>query len=422
MAEENDDIARYQSNEMSDKERNAFEKKALNDSFLSDAVEGTEGIPPEEFAQDVEMLSRKIKGHRSLEWKMPLRIAAGILLVITVGYLAYRNTPPKADQLALKKPDSTALAKPDSAGNLLTLAEPGAAQEASSAAESPRPVAIAKPIEQAPIASSSPATGASALSQPQDLQATEAEIAVMTVPASADAEIKGAKESAKSKADDSADRMMTEETPQGVARAKRSSAEKRIITGRVTEAEDGIPLPGVLVTDKTTNTATLTNFEGAYSIQISSQNPVLQYSFNGLETLVVSPNDQSALDVKLKDDVTMRSEVVILHAETGVSKDLPLTLAAPVGGVAEYGRYLENNRLVPKAAQAAKVSGKVTIAFNVTPTGTLTEFATVKSLGYGCDEEVIRLIKNGPGWTPSTRNGIPLPTTVWLKLEFNSGK
>ena len=415
MAEDNDDITRYQKNEMSEKERNAFEKKVLSDPFLSDALEGAEELRPEEFSADVESLSRKINRRRSVDWKMPLRIAAGILLVITAGYLVYQNTPSEVDRLALKSPDSTANAIRDSAKNLLTLAEPKA-PTVSAEAEKQQPALDVKPVEQAPSTSAAPASGAGALSQPQTVQAAEPEIAVMPVPAAADGEIKEAAESTKSKADESADRMR-EEVPQRAARAKRSSTGTQTITGLVTEAEDRIPLPGVSVTDKKTNTATQTNFEGKYAIQVDPQNSVLQYSYNGLETLVINPGDRRALDVELNDDATMRSEVVILWPETNVA-DSRFTLAAPVGGIEEYSRYLENNRHVPKAAQAAKVSGKVTIAFNVTPTGILTGFATVKSLGYGCDEEVIRLIKTGPAWVPSSRNGILLPTTVWVKLEF----
>ncbi len=414
MAEDNDDITRYQNNEMSEKERNAFEKKALSDPFLSDALEGAEELGPEEFSADVESLSRKINRRRSLDWKMPLRIAAGILLFTTVGYLAYRNTPTEADRLALKSADSTAHAVRDSAKNLLTLAEPKA-PTVSTEAEKQQPALDIKPVEQAST-SAAPVSGAGALSQPQTVQATEPEITVMTVPAAADAEIKEAAESTKSKADESADQK-TEAVPQEAIRAKRSSAGKQTITGQVTEAEDGIPLPGASVTDKETNTTTQTNFEGKYSIQVAPQNSVLQYSFNGLETLVVSTGDRSALDVELKDDATMRSEVVILRPETNVAGSR-FTLAVPFGGIAEYCRYLESNRQVPKAALAAKVGGKVTIEFNVTPTGTLTGFATVKGLGYGCDEEVIRLIKTGPAWAPSSHNGIQLLTKVWVKLEF----
>ena len=85
MADEKDDIRRYRNGEMTGAERNALEKKALNDPFLADAIEGAETVDINEFSGDVNELSQKIRKSKRTIWLTPLRIAAGIFVVVGAG-------------------------------------------------------------------------------------------------------------------------------------------------------------------------------------------------------------------------------------------------------------------------------------------------------------------------------------------------
>jgi hypothetical protein len=42
----------------------------------------------------------------------------------------------------------------------------------------------------------------------------------------------------------------------------------------------------------------------------------------------------------------------------------------------------------------------------------------LKGIGYGCDEEVIRLIKEGPRWVPTRKNKEPVRDKVKVRLRF----
>ena len=53
------------------------------------------------------------------------------------------------------------------------------------------------------------------------------------------------------------------------------------VTGAVSSAEDGMPLPGVTIMEKGTNNGVTTDFDGLYSITIQSENPVLEFSYLG---------------------------------------------------------------------------------------------------------------------------------------------
>lgn len=68
----------------------------------------------------------------------------------------------------------------------------------------------------------------------------------------------------------------------------------------------------------------------------------------------------------------------------------------------------------PEQARAANISGYVTVEFTIGTDGHATDISVVKGLGYGCDEEAIRVIKavnftNKTGETIERRMRLPFP-------------
>lgn len=96
-------------------------------------------------------------------------------------------------------------------------------------------------------------------------------------------------------------------------------AQERVITGRVTSADDGSALPGVNVVVKGTTNGTVTDSDGKYSLSIPSSNAALIYSFIGLKTTEVVVGERTVVDVQLGLDVTQLSEVVV--TAQGVERD-----------------------------------------------------------------------------------------------------
>jgi len=66
-----------------------------------------------------------------------------------------------------------------------------------------------------------------------------------------------------------------------------SAAQGIIVTGVVTGAEDGNPIPGVTVIVKETGTGVATNMDGKYSIEVPPDGLVLQFSFVGMKTIEI---------------------------------------------------------------------------------------------------------------------------------------
>ncbi len=86
--------------------------------------------------------------------------------------------------------------------------------------------------------------------------------------------------------------------------------QERAITGRVTAAEDGSPLPGVNVSVKNTNRGTNTDNTGQYRLA-ASPNETLVFSFVGAVTQQIAVGSRTTLDVVLKNDASQLEEVVV---------------------------------------------------------------------------------------------------------------
>lgn len=95
-------------------------------------------------------------------------------------------------------------------------------------------------------------------------------------------------------------------------------AQDRIVTGKVTSAEDGSALPGVNVIVKGTTNGTGTDVNGNYSLSVPPS-AILVFSFIGLETIEVNVGDRTMVDVSIKSDVQQLSEVVV--TALGISRD-----------------------------------------------------------------------------------------------------
>lgn len=88
------------------------------------------------------------------------------------------------------------------------------------------------------------------------------------------------------------------------------------------------------------------------------------------------------------------------------------------GGYKALSEYLLKNIEYPIEAQKAGIKGKVVVSFVVESDGTLTNVNVSKSLGYGCDEEALRVIKAMPPWKPGSYSGNLIRMDYILPLLF----
>src|SRR5688572_15608131 len=96
-------------------------------------------------------------------------------------------------------------------------------------------------------------------------------------------------------------------------------AQERVISGKVTSAEDGSALPGVNVVLQGTTNGTVTDADGNYKLNVPSSGGTLVLSFIGLRTQEIPIGEQSVLDVGMTLDVQQLSEVVV--TAQGIQQD-----------------------------------------------------------------------------------------------------
>ena len=94
---------------------------------------------------------------------------------------------------------------------------------------------------------------------------------------------------------------------------------------------------------------------------------------------------------------------------------------SPPGGMAGWNKYLSENLRYPPNAQRKGIEGTVIVTFVVNTDGTTTDIEILRSVGGGCDEEVIRIVKGSPKWTPGMQRGTPVRTRMRLPLRFMLG-
>lgn len=98
--------------------------------------------------------------------------------------------------------------------------------------------------------------------------------------------------------------------------------EKNQISGKITESLTGKSLPGVSVYVKGTSEGTISDMDGIYTIQATS-NDILVFSFIGYLTEEVKVGDQTTIDISLEEDIIGLDEVVVTGY--GVQKKSDLT-------------------------------------------------------------------------------------------------
>ncbi len=82
------------------------------------------------------------------------------------------------------------------------------------------------------------------------------------------------------------------------------------VTGTVTDAE-GVGIPGATVIEKGTANGTVTNVDGNFTLNVSSGNSVLVFSFVGMSTIEEPINNRSSVNVTMTIDAIGLDEVVV---------------------------------------------------------------------------------------------------------------
>ncbi len=88
------------------------------------------------------------------------------------------------------------------------------------------------------------------------------------------------------------------------------------------------------------------------------------------------------------------------------------------GGMNKLAEYLGKNIKYPQMARESGIQGRVFVQFVVEPDGSVSNVAVMRSLGGGCDEEAIRVVKSMPKWKAGKQRGKPVRVSYILPVNF----
>ncbi len=81
-------------------------------------------------------------------------------------------------------------------------------------------------------------------------------------------------------------------------------------------------------------------------------------------------------------------------------------------------QFIFENLKYPQTAKDANIEGTVVVQFYVDTDGSIIEPTIVKGLGSGCDEEVLRMMKEMPTWIPGIKDGKAVKVEMNLPIQF----
>ncbi len=94
----------------------------------------------------------------------------------------------------------------------------------------------------------------------------------------------------------------------------------------------------------------------------------------------------------------------------------------PKKGMQDFYSFIGKNFSYTKESTKNNIQGKIYLRFVIDKDGKITEPVILKGLGYGLDEEAIRVLLKYGNWTPGEQRGIKVRCTFSLPLAIQTGR
>ncbi|MEQ8415244.1 MAG: hypothetical protein RIB71_12290 [Imperialibacter sp.] len=362
-SQEEKDLLRYLNEEMSSKEKYAFERKAENDPFLYEAMEGLQDMDVKHLAKDLADMKKKLTRSENASfygfsnvWK----IAAVVTLLLVAGFSAWRLTM------------SPGLEESASAGTL--------AADSSVAINDPAPIEVGETEEQADSAKATTDNTSSQQNLVAESQPVETPIADEE---KASPQVTGPPVAVADEAELSDEIAVAEETPD-------LTLADDIEFAQAEESSQGAGLALQETEKKDITTETVPQEVAAPKLS---------------ELNAITAADASSGAAKAKKEADQASQPVARSARIATTTQV----ATPVAGSETFRKYVTDNQL----KTADMVTGEVGLSFTLNAEGIPQNIKVTKPLCQACDQEAIRLLQNGGAWKYNDGvTGSPLTTTT----------
>lgn len=403
-----DELRKYLNGQMTAEEQHAFERMSLDDPFLADALEGAEWVGSEAFLQDSDRLKEKINGEKRSS-KFVLKIAASVALLFALGITFWlSNRDFESGNLANADTSSAVLDSTENEALFEVVPqEPEAAEMEladQEAATVPPPPAPRSPDKTEVIEGNEMNKVESAVDEERFFVAEVAD--------QADAEME-VEVNFTEPAEEPAMQMARMNATGAVSRSRPA----RTISGKVTD-DFGDPLAGVAIKKKGAGGGSVTDSVGGFVLDEVTDTTTLQFSTAGMISQELIVGRREEVDVRMDEDSEELQEVVVSGYGAFDNEPDGYVATHPVPDYKSFNEYIEENLRYPEEARSQGLEGRVILQLTISPTGTITEIEVKRGLSAECDEEAVRLIEEGPRWSPATRDGLNIETTVRVRIKF----
>jgi len=135
---------------------------------------------------------------------------------------------------------------------------------------------------------------------------------------------------------------------------------------------------------------------------------------NGEESLNLNPIDIQEIGPAITGNPTSTAENIELYTLDGIENypEFP-------GGHSAFIKFLSRNLKYPGIAVEKGIEGKVLISFIIEKNGRLSNIKILRGIGYGCDEEAIRVLEKSPEWKPGIQNKQKVRVAYTLPINFS---
>ena len=427
-------IRKYLNGELSTRDMHKLERRALDDPFLMDALEGFEQLDGDQQTNLTDLnnrLKQRVvkRENRIIPW-VRLSAAASILIILGAGiwfFTSRRQSVKKelvAQDIKVEKKELPAISAPGTTGALIPEKNSGIAKintPSRPKAYSSGKMTDSSIVQQLPMtddessgvndksaAGAEPASSSShdpydGLYKPQKDSVATNELIVKEMAERKKANTAKMGEPSIKQKHQAATQTLVQSKVEGVSVTPDDSM---TITG-IVRGSDGVPITGATVKVVGRSFGAVTDVNGRFVLPDVSTDQMLSVNYIGYSPKKLKV-DKDSMSINLEPVDNSLAEVVVVQNK---SKDAAPTDAHPRDGWKNFDDYLKTNAQSPDGK-----SGKVKISFSVAANGSLGQFKIVKSLSDAADKKAIDLLSNGPAWAGGT-DGKSKGITVSIKFH-----
>lgn len=193
-----------------------------------------------------------------------------------------------------------------------------------------------------------------------------------------------------------------------------SSSQK--VTGVVVDSA-GKGIAGAVILLKGSETGTVTDIKGNFSMTVPVFPVVLAVSFIDYDTQEIKVVGSNPLSVMLKE--TVSTDPAVLSTDTNFQVvDQVDEIPQPVTGIEEWKNFIAKTVMYPTEDRKARIQGTIIATFQINTQGKVENLDLLRGIGGAADQEVLRVISAGPDWIPGKVNGQPVTTRLRLPILF----